>query len=85
MSELDKKEMTSIFKKQVSRRDILKAAGIGGVGMLLGATGVGSAFALADVLPGSQKIDQTKEIVPFFGKHQAGITTEVQNHIFCCI
>jgi deferrochelatase/peroxidase EfeB len=82
MSELDKKEMTSIFKKQVSRRDILKAAGIGGVGMLLGATGVGSAFALADVLPGSQKIDQTKEIVPFFGKHQAGITTEVQNHIY---
>lgn len=82
MSELDKQEMTSLLKKQVSRRDVLKAAGIGGVGMLLGATGVGGAFALADVFPSSQNKEKTNDIVPFYGKHQAGITTEVQNHIY---
>lgn len=55
MTERNQQEMTSLLKKQVSRRDVLKAAGIGGVGMLLGATGVGGAIALADVFPSSQK------------------------------
>lgn len=55
MSEPDKKETTSVFNKNVSRRDVLKAAGIGGVGVLIGASGIGGALALADVLPTSQK------------------------------
>lgn len=82
MTERNQQEMTSLLKKQVSRRDVLKAAGIGGVGMLLGATGVGGAIALADVFPSSQKKENTNDIVPFYGKYQAGITTEVQNHIY---
>lgn len=55
MSEPEKKETTSVFNKNVSRRDVLKAAGIGGVGVLIGASGIGGALALADVLPTSQK------------------------------
>ncbi|WP_020156512.1 iron uptake transporter deferrochelatase/peroxidase subunit [Caldibacillus debilis] len=82
MAEPDKQEFTSIMKKQVSRRDVLKAAGIGGVGILLGAAGVGGAFALADVLPDIQKKEKTDAIIPFYGKHQAGITTRPQNHIY---
>lgn len=82
MSEPDKKETTSVFNKNVSRRDVLKAAGIGGVGVLIGASGIGGALALADVLPTSQKKENTNAVVPFYGKHQAGIATEVQNHIY---
>ncbi|MFD2444954.1 iron uptake transporter deferrochelatase/peroxidase subunit [Bacillus sp. CGMCC 1.16607] len=82
MSEIKREEDSNLLKKQISRREILKAAGIGGVGVLLGAAGVGGALAVADTMSSSIKKDTIKDIVPFYGKNQAGVATEVQNHVY---
>ena len=79
MSEI---ENDTLLSKQVSRRNVLKGAGIGGVGLFLGATGMGGVLSMADVLPSSSYSKDTNNQVPFYGKHQAGIATEVQNHIY---
>lgn len=65
--------------KKISRRDILKTAGVGGVGVILGASGLGGLLSI------SESKATTKEdhnIVPFYGKHQSGITTKTQNHVY---
>ncbi|WP_168123898.1 iron uptake transporter deferrochelatase/peroxidase subunit [Paenibacillus sp. HB172176] len=71
--------------KPVSRRDVLRMAGIGGAGLILGATGVGGIMkAAGEVLGtrGSDKVEAaTGDMIGFYGKHQAGITTPSQNHI----
>lgn len=79
MSNLEK---DALLSKQVSRRDVLKGAGIGGVGILLGATGVGGVLSLADALPSSSPSEKINNHVSFYGKHQAGIATDVQNHVY---
>ncbi|MEH7335382.1 iron uptake transporter deferrochelatase/peroxidase subunit [Neobacillus drentensis] len=64
---------------KISRRDVLKTAGVGGVGILLGASGFGGLMSITE----SKATSKTeKEIVPFYGKHQSGITTKAQNHIY---
>ncbi|WP_462408758.1 iron uptake transporter deferrochelatase/peroxidase subunit [Neobacillus sp. Marseille-QA0830] len=74
---------TNIFdalnEKKVSRRNILKTAGIGGVGVLLGASGLGGVMAVTE---GKATNKDNKDIVPFYGKHQSGITTLPQNHVY---
>ncbi|MFK9095446.1 iron uptake transporter deferrochelatase/peroxidase subunit [Bacillus salipaludis] len=64
---------------KISRRDILKTAGVGGVGVILGASGLGGLLSLKE---GNAATPDTKEIVPFYGKHQGGITTKTQNHVY---
>lgn len=59
---------------------MLKTAGAGGVGMLLGATGIGSLLSLSDTKV--TKGETIKDMIPFYGKHQAGIITEAQNHLY---
>lgn len=75
-------EKDTLLSKQVSRRNVLKGAGIGGVGLLLGATGMGGVLSMADALPSSTLSKNINNHVSFYGKHQAGIATEVQNHIY---
>jgi len=67
-------------EKKVSRRDILKTAGIGGVGVILGASGLGSVLSLKESKATGP--ESNREIVPFYGKHQSGITTKAQNHLY---
>ncbi|MDQ0220247.1 deferrochelatase/peroxidase EfeB [Peribacillus cavernae] len=73
-------EESSIFDKKVSRRNVLKTAGAGGVGMLIGASGIGGLLSLSDTTV--TKGETIKDVIPFYGKHQAGITTETQNHLY---
>jgi deferrochelatase/peroxidase EfeB len=82
VTDLGRTEESTLLKKQISRRDILKAAGAGGIGVILGATGVGGVMAVADSLPTTFKKNKVADTVPFYGQHQAGITTEVQNHLY---
>ncbi|WP_425623212.1 iron uptake transporter deferrochelatase/peroxidase subunit [Brevibacillus borstelensis] len=71
-------------RKTYTRRDLLKLAGAGGVGLLLGAGGVGSlmmnsktaASGSPDTHPSA-----SEDIVPFYGKHQSGIVTPMQDFI----
>lgn len=75
-----------LLDKTISRRDILKLAGAGSLGLLLGAGGVGGILAATDTL--SKKAGKTTESsfpvgdsVPFYGQHQAGIITPAQNFL----
>lgn len=74
----DLSEETSVFKKKVSRRDVLKTAGIGGLGVVIGASGLGGILAATD----SQMKNRQSEIVPFYDRHQAGIATDPQDNLY---
>ncbi|RFU61063.1 iron uptake transporter deferrochelatase/peroxidase subunit [Peribacillus glennii] len=73
-------EESTLLSKKVSRRNILKTAGAGSVGMLIGATGIGGLLSLSDTK--ITKGETMKDKIPFYGKHQAGIATEAQHHIY---
>ena len=63
----------------LSRRGLLGlAAGVGAAGLALGA-GAGSAAGVA--VGRSRGADAAASVFPFFGAHQAGITTPVQDHL----
>lgn len=72
-------EKTSESIVKMSRRDMLKTAGVGGVGVLIGASGLGGLLALAE---NDSSAEKTKDVVPFYGRHQSGITTKPQDHIY---
>jgi deferrochelatase/peroxidase EfeB len=57
-----------------TRRDFLVGAGGAGLGV---AVGVGADRAIA----GTGVVGRSDEAVPFFGEHQAGITTPTQEHL----
>ncbi|WP_420539292.1 iron uptake transporter deferrochelatase/peroxidase subunit [Paenibacillus polymyxa] len=67
--------------KSVSRRDLLKLAGVGGLGLLLGGGGVGAVLSASQRLESMMTEADTKDVVPFYGKHQAGIVTPAQDFI----
>ena len=61
---------------QVSRRSFLKMLGIGGAGVVIGASGAGSIFHLNRCsIHQRMKI---KDAFEFYGRVQAGITTPTQ-------
>ena len=63
----------------LSRRGLFGlAAGIGAAGFALG-TGAGSAAGVA--VGRSRESDASASVYDFFGEHQAGITTPVQEHL----
>lgn len=76
----------SLLDKPISRRDILKLAGAGSLGLLLGAGGVGGILAATDTLSKSTNKSKTNNFsasdsVSFYGQHQAGIITPAQNFL----
>lgn len=79
-NELENHRERGEIVRPVSRREVLKMAGIGGVGVILGASGLGGILSVAE----THSIEEKEtNIVPFYGKHQAGIITPAQNHIYC--
>ncbi len=73
---------STFFKKQITRRNLLKSAGIGGAGMVIGASGLGGILSAADAFPRTNAQQTANEVVPFYGKYQAGITTPAQNNVY---
>ncbi|MEH7075580.1 iron uptake transporter deferrochelatase/peroxidase subunit [Neobacillus drentensis] len=72
-------DKSSDIGKKISRRDILKTAGVGGVGVILGASGLGGLLSITE---SKATTKEAHEIVPFYGKQQSGITTKTQNHVY---
>ncbi|WLV25583.1 iron uptake transporter deferrochelatase/peroxidase subunit [Aciduricibacillus chroicocephali] len=60
-------------EKTYSRRTILKSAGIGSLGVIIGASGLGGVISARESASNSAKAN--KNTIPFYGKHQAGIAT----------
>ncbi|WP_249866500.1 iron uptake transporter deferrochelatase/peroxidase subunit [Paenibacillus konkukensis] len=69
--------------RAISRRDILKLAGAGGLGLLLGSAGVGGMLAVTGKTAKSAAVpaDLSNVSIPFYGTNQAGILTPPQNFI----
>lgn len=93
-TEVSNEPQTGVFKKPVSRRDMLRLAGASGVGLLLGSSGAlgimkatGLTKQPASDTPGSAEnvttgITNGGDQHSFYGTHQAGIVTPSQN--FMC-
>ncbi|MFQ3546145.1 iron uptake transporter deferrochelatase/peroxidase subunit [Halobacillus rhizosphaerae] len=67
--------------KKLTRREMLYRTGAGGLGLLIGASGVGSIAAIGKTLDKEQE-GQIEDQVPFYGKHQAGIATKPQTYMY---
>ncbi|EKN64627.1 iron uptake transporter deferrochelatase/peroxidase subunit [Schinkia azotoformans] len=84
MADYQSDKQTKREGNAISRRNLLKLAGVGGLGVIIGATGAGSVLNLVE--GEAKKMDASpslgNDIVPFYGKHQAGIATEAQNHVY---
>ncbi|MBD1723152.1 twin-arginine translocation signal domain-containing protein, partial [Staphylococcus aureus] len=61
---------------QFSRRTFLKMLGIGGAGVAIGASGVGSMWSFKSMFNTPE--DPGKDAYEFYGKVQPGITTPTQ-------
>ncbi|WP_217561614.1 iron uptake transporter deferrochelatase/peroxidase subunit [Paenibacillus sp. GbtcB18] len=86
MSGNDNDRKKGFFDKPISRRDILKLAGVGGAGLLLGAGGAGALVAAQaskteKAFSASGAETDPQGAVPFYCGHQAGIVTPVQDFI----
>ncbi|WP_141502594.1 iron uptake transporter deferrochelatase/peroxidase subunit [Paenibacillus luteus] len=84
-SEVNGEGKTGLIEKKISRRDLLRMAGVGGAGLLLGASGVGGLFAAKERSEAKSAskaaLAGQDQIVNFYGEHQAGIVTPPQDFI----
>ncbi|MFB9326509.1 iron uptake transporter deferrochelatase/peroxidase subunit [Paenibacillus aurantiacus] len=74
----------ALWQKPISRRDMLKMAGIGGAGLLLGGLATGGVLGAAGRLgaaEASSTFAEAGEAVEFYGSHQAGVATPAQDFI----
>lgn len=79
----DNQDQKSALDKTYSRRTILKSAGIGGLGMLIGASGLGGVMAATDSTRTLfAKDNNNKNTVAFYGRHQAGIVTKKPEFLY---
>lgn len=72
----------SVFNKGVSRRNVLKTAGIGGAGIFLGASGLGGALSVMGVNLNVKDNPNSINKLNFFGDYQAGILTKNPRHVY---
>ncbi|WP_374717679.1 iron uptake transporter deferrochelatase/peroxidase subunit [Neobacillus sp.] len=72
-------EKSPTSSRTFTRREMLKTAGVGGIGVLIGASGFGGLLSITENKASGSKPDN---IIPFYGKHQSGITTKPQDHIY---
>lgn len=73
-------------EKQIHRRDVLKWGAVAGAAVAVGASGLGGLAPLFKPAATASKKSEGKsdrdQIVPFYGKHQAGITTVHQTYVY---
>ncbi len=73
-------------EKQIHRRDVLKWGAVAGAAVAVGASGLGGLAPLfKPAATASKKNDEKRDcdqIVPFYGKHQAGITSAHQTYVY---
>ncbi|KGE20715.1 deferrochelatase [Paenibacillus wynnii] len=75
---------TGFIGKKLSRREMLRLTGVGGLGLLLGGGGIGSIIAARSAAAPSRAAQASSALadsIPFFGEHQAGILTPAQNFL----
>jgi len=76
---------TEKSKQTITRRDWLKMMGMGGIGLLLGYFGgsglLAPSFKFAKSPGNTVPAQRTNGQVPFYGTHQAGISTPPQNFL----
>lgn len=72
----------SLFKKNISRRDVLKTVGIGGAGIVLGASGFGGVLTAMGRTPFVDDNPNSANKVNFYGEHQSGILTKNPEHVY---
>ncbi|TCP21929.1 deferrochelatase/peroxidase EfeB [Scopulibacillus darangshiensis] len=68
----------------ISRREMLKMSAAAGTGLAIGMSGMGALVSLTDVYDHSKAAGDHKvpaDIVPFYGRNQAGIATAQQQYI----
>jgi deferrochelatase/peroxidase EfeB len=70
-----KPEKNDFFSQPISRREVLKLTGIGGLGLMLGSGGTWIASK------SWRKKEPSSHTIPFYGKHQAGIITPAQDFV----
>lgn len=71
----------NLLKKKMNRRQMLKLTGAGTAGVLIGATGLSSVASSLGYTVVEDNLT-TSDKVLFYGNHQSGIDTKVQNYIY---
>lgn len=72
------------LNKKISRREMLKLTGLGVAGAAIGASGLGGVMKAMghDIFDTVSDSETAINKVNFYGKHQSGIDTPVQKHIY---
>ncbi|MET3575021.1 iron uptake transporter deferrochelatase/peroxidase subunit [Bhargavaea ullalensis] len=76
-----KSKTNDLWKKEISRRDMLKISGVGILGATAALSGVGSA-ARAIGFDFFDDDDTADNKIDFYGKHQPGIATPPPSHVY---
>ena len=79
---MTKSTKENFMDKKLSRRKMLKMTGASAAGVAIGASGLGGvlkAFGVPQWLDDDTSVENK---VNFYGKHQSGIATEVQSHVY---
>ncbi len=65
------------MRKKIQRRDVLLGASATGASIVLG----GAGYTLGNIQHSSTQPQVQNNLVPFYGRYQAGIATPAQNHL----
>ncbi|MFJ4209527.1 iron uptake transporter deferrochelatase/peroxidase subunit [Paenarthrobacter sp. NPDC089675] len=65
-------------RSRLSRRGLLSLAGVGGAGAV---AGLAAGFLGHDAVTANAAVPAASPVIPFFGEHQAGITTPAQDRL----
>lgn len=79
---MDETEKKSVLNKEISRRDVLKIAGISGAGIVIGASGLGGIMTAMGANPFIDDDSSAVNKIPFYGEHQSGIATKFPKHVY---
>lgn len=74
-------QQEKLLDKKISRRQMLKYTGAGAVGIAIGASGLGSILNTFGMMAPEDDMNATNKVL-FYGKHQSGIATETQSHVY---
>lgn len=70
-----------LLKKKMNRRQVLKLAGAGTAGVIIGATGLSTVASSLGYSVVEDDLTASNKIL-FYGNHQSGVATDVQKHIY---